>query len=128
MIEPGSPLAGPFGFKLVCTSGTARVLSDAGIEVETVRKLQEGRPNCSTRWPTARSNSSSNTPSGKRRADRRGANPLCRRCLRRALRHDDSVAWLSWKALEAYVKDPVPRVRALQDWAKTGQLFAAVEP
>jgi len=28
------------------------------------------------------------------------------------------------KALEAYVKDPVPRVHALQDWAKAGQLVA----
>ena len=31
------------------------------------------------------------------------------------------------KALEAYVKDPVPRVRALQDWAKMDQAAVAVE-
>jgi carbamoyl-phosphate synthase large subunit len=33
------------GFKLVATSGTARVLEDAGLAVERVYKVKEGRPN-----------------------------------------------------------------------------------
>ncbi|NBW95924.1 MAG: carbamoyl-phosphate synthase large subunit, partial [Planctomycetia bacterium] len=33
------------GFELLATSGTARTLSEAGIPVETVKKLQEGHPN-----------------------------------------------------------------------------------
>ena len=33
------------GFKLVATEGTSRILSDAGCSVETVNKVQEGRPN-----------------------------------------------------------------------------------
>jgi carbamoyl-phosphate synthase large subunit len=33
------------GFKLLATSGTARVLREAGLEVTTVKKLQEGHPN-----------------------------------------------------------------------------------
>ena len=32
------------GFKLVATRGTARTIRDAGMEVETVNKVQEGRP------------------------------------------------------------------------------------
>ena len=32
------------GFKLVATQGTARVLEKAGLEVELVNKVQEGRP------------------------------------------------------------------------------------
>jgi carbamoyl-phosphate synthase large subunit len=32
------------GFKLVATEGTSRILSDAGCSVETVNKVQEGRP------------------------------------------------------------------------------------
>ncbi len=33
------------GFELLATSGTARALAEAGIPVETVKKLQEGHPN-----------------------------------------------------------------------------------
>jgi carbamoyl-phosphate synthase large subunit len=33
------------GFELIATSGTAEALSQAGIEVEAVKKLQEGHPN-----------------------------------------------------------------------------------
>ncbi|MEI8022216.1 MAG: carbamoyl-phosphate synthase large subunit, partial [Schlesneria sp.] len=33
------------GFKIMCTSGTARIFREYGLEVETVKKLQEGRPN-----------------------------------------------------------------------------------
>ena len=33
------------GFELIATSGTSEALSQAGIEVETVKKLQEGHPN-----------------------------------------------------------------------------------
>ncbi|MFM8380094.1 MAG: carbamoyl-phosphate synthase large subunit [Planctomycetia bacterium] len=33
------------GFELLATSGTARTLAEAGIPVETVKKLQEGHPN-----------------------------------------------------------------------------------
>jgi carbamoyl-phosphate synthase large subunit len=33
------------GFKLVATSGTARVLEEAGLTVERVYKVKEGRPN-----------------------------------------------------------------------------------
>ncbi|NCA10543.1 carbamoyl-phosphate synthase large subunit [bacterium] len=33
------------GFELLATSGTARALTEAGIPVETVKKIQEGHPN-----------------------------------------------------------------------------------
>jgi carbamoyl-phosphate synthase large subunit len=33
------------GFELIATSGTARVLAEAGLAVRHVFKLQEGRPN-----------------------------------------------------------------------------------
>ena len=32
------------GFKLVATTGTAKIISDAGLEVQLVSKVQEGRP------------------------------------------------------------------------------------
>ena len=33
------------GFRLVANIGTARVLREAGVNIESIRKLQEGRPN-----------------------------------------------------------------------------------
>ena len=33
------------GFKLICTAGTHKVVTDAGIAAERINKLQEGRPN-----------------------------------------------------------------------------------
>ncbi|RLT96726.1 MAG: carbamoyl-phosphate synthase large subunit, partial [Ketobacter sp.] len=33
-----------FGFKLIATSGTARLIQDAGLEVKPINKVKEGRP------------------------------------------------------------------------------------
>ncbi|MBQ0042222.1 MAG: carbamoyl-phosphate synthase large subunit [Lachnospiraceae bacterium] len=44
VIEVAKSLSGD-GFKIVATSGSAKYLSEAGIEVTPVKKLQEGRPN-----------------------------------------------------------------------------------
>ncbi|OUS28492.1 carbamoyl phosphate synthase large subunit [Gammaproteobacteria bacterium 45_16_T64] len=41
--EVGKKLA-EIGFELVATSGTAKVLKDAGLEVATINKVKEGRP------------------------------------------------------------------------------------
>jgi carbamoyl-phosphate synthase large subunit len=128
MIEPARRLRA-LGFKLVCTSGTARVLSDAGIEVETVRKLQEGRPNLLDKMANGEIQFIFNTPSGK------GARTDEGRIRSAAVAYGvPCVTTIPGclavvKALQAYVKDPVPHVRALQDWAKAGELFAsAAEP
>jgi carbamoyl-phosphate synthase large subunit len=53
------------GFKLVCTSGTGGVLKAQGIEVETVRKIQEGRPNLLDYLANGAIDLVVNTPSGK---------------------------------------------------------------
>lgn len=42
-IQPAKTLT-QMGFSVIATSGTARYLSEAGIEVETVKKVLEGRP------------------------------------------------------------------------------------
>ena len=88
MIEPARRLRA-LGFKLVCTSGTARVLAEAGIEVETVRKLQEGRPNLLDKMANGEIQFIFNTPERQRCPHRRRPHPLGRRRLRRPLRHDD---------------------------------------
>jgi hypothetical protein len=64
MIEPARRLKS-LGYQLVCTSGTARVFQDAGIEVEVVRKVQEGRPNLLDLMANGEIHLIFNTPSGK---------------------------------------------------------------
>ncbi len=53
------------GFKLVSTAGTARLLADAGVEAELVRKVQEGRPNLLDLIANDEIALVINTPSGK---------------------------------------------------------------
>jgi carbamoyl-phosphate synthase large subunit len=53
------------GFQLSATSGTARTLAAAGIEVETVKKLQEGHPNLLDHLIDGRVQLIFNTPRGK---------------------------------------------------------------
>ncbi len=53
------------GFELIATSGTAEALSQAGIEVEAVKKLQEGHPNLIDHLIDGRVQLIFNTPRGK---------------------------------------------------------------
>jgi carbamoyl-phosphate synthase large subunit len=115
MVEPARRLE-KLGFKIVSTSGTARVLSEAGIKVEIVRKLQEGRPNLLDHMANGDIHFIFNTPSGKGARTDEGrirsaavtygvpcvtTIPGCRAVV---------------EALEAAAENPTPQVRALQDW------------
>ena len=53
------------GYKLMCTRGTALVLRAAGIPVEEVLKLQEGRPNLLDHMANGAVAMIMNTPSGR---------------------------------------------------------------
>ena len=53
------------GFELIATSGTSEALSQAGIDVETVKKLQEGHPNLIDHLIDGRVQLIFNTPRGK---------------------------------------------------------------
>ena len=62
------PIASKFaelGFNLMCTSGTAAALAEHGIQVETVRKIHEGRPNLLDHLANGAIALIVNTPSGK---------------------------------------------------------------
>jgi carbamoyl-phosphate synthase large subunit len=124
MVEPARRLRA-LGFKLVATSGTARVLSEGGVQVETVRKLQEGRPNLLDKMANGEIQLIFNTPSGKgARTDegkiRAAAVSYGVPCVTTI---PGCLAVVT--ALEAHVQSPLPRVRALQDWAKSEQTIAA---
>jgi carbamoyl-phosphate synthase large subunit len=53
------------GFELMATAGTSRTLAEAGIPVETVKKLQEGHPNLIDHLIDGRVQLIFNTPRGK---------------------------------------------------------------
>ena len=65
------PIAGGFadlGFKLVATEGTARTLQRSGIEVTSILKVYEGRPNILDLIHNGEIDLIINTPIGKRQA------------------------------------------------------------
>jgi carbamoyl-phosphate synthase large subunit len=64
IIEPARLLT-ELGYKLMATSGTARVLRNAGVAVERVNKLQEGHPHVVDHLINGRVSLVINTPSGK---------------------------------------------------------------
>ncbi|MBD3379173.1 MAG: carbamoyl-phosphate synthase large subunit [Candidatus Omnitrophica bacterium] len=53
------------GFKIVATSGTAKILNSNSIEVEAVKKMHEGRPNVMDLVKDGKIDLIINTPSGK---------------------------------------------------------------
>ncbi|MBI1346542.1 carbamoyl-phosphate synthase large subunit [bacterium] len=105
------------GFRIVCTSGTAKAFREAGIDVETIRKLQEGRPNLLDLMANREIQFIFNTPSGK------GARTDEGKIRAAAVMNGVScVTTLPGciavvQALEALKDNRSPRVKALQDWA-----------
>jgi carbamoyl-phosphate synthase large subunit len=105
------------GFRIVCTAGTARVFREAGLEVDVVRKLQEGRPNLLDLMANQQLQLIFNTPSGK------GARTDEGRIRAAAVMNGIScVTTLPGciavvQALEALSRNPAPRVKTLQEWS-----------
>ena len=120
IIEPARSLI-RLGFKILCTSGTAHVLQEAGVEVETVRKLQEGRPNLLDYMANGDVQLVFNTPSGK--GARTDEGKIRSAAVAYGIPYVTTIpgCLAAVQALEALAKNPTPRVRTLQDWtlAKT---------
>ena len=120
MVEPARMLQ-TLGFDLVATAGTATVLTEAGIEVETIRKLAQGRPNLLDYLANGDIQFIFNTPSGK------GARTDEGKIRAAAVAHGvPCVTTVPGclavvQALEAMLENPVPRVRALQDWMRSAK-------
>jgi carbamoyl-phosphate synthase large subunit len=64
-IAPIARALSGMGYKLVSTHGTGRVLREAGIDVEAIPKIQEGRPNLLDLMKNDQIVLVINTPSGK---------------------------------------------------------------
>tara|TARA_R110002111_G_scaffold117466_2_gene179446 strand:- start:4033 stop:7287 length:3255 start_codon:yes stop_codon:yes gene_type:complete len=115
IIEPARRLI-ELGFKIVSTSGTARVLKDAGLEVSTVKKLKEGRPNLLDMMANQEVQFIFNTPSGK--GSRTDEGKIRSASVSYGVTCVTTIpgCLAVVKALEALADDPTPQVRALQDW------------
>ncbi len=115
MIEPARRLQ-HMGFKLLCTSGTAEVFQRAGLEVEVVRKVQEGRPNLLDYMANGDVQFIFNTPSGKGSRTDEG------RIRAAAVTYGVPCVttlpgcFVMVRAIEYVLKHPQPEVRALQEW------------
>ena len=115
MIEPARRLQ-QLGFRIVCTSGTARVFRENGLEVDVVKKLQEGRPNLLDIMANQEIDFIFNTPNGK------GARTDEGRIRAASVAHGiPCVTTLPGclavvDALEALADHPEPRVKAIQEW------------
>lgn len=104
------------GFKITSTVGTAKAFRDAGIEVDVVRKLQEGRPNLLDMMANDEVQFIFNTPSrrgpetdeGKIRAGSVSNKIPCVTTL------PGCMAMV--EALEYLAKNPQPSVTPLQEW------------
>ncbi|APZ92804.1 carbamoyl-phosphate synthase large subunit [Fuerstiella marisgermanici] len=116
MIEPARRLLA-LGFSVVCTAGTARVFREAGLDVDVVKKLQEGRPNVLDTLANQEIQFIFNTPSGK------GARTDEGRIRAASVTHGvpcvttvpGCLAVVD--ALEALAKQPDLKVKSLQEWA-----------
>jgi carbamoyl-phosphate synthase large subunit len=64
-IVPIAQALAAMGYKIISTSGTARTLRRAGLMIEEIPKLQEGRPNLIDHMKNAQIALVINTPSGK---------------------------------------------------------------
>jgi len=115
IIEPARRLI-ELGYKIVSTSGTARVLQDAGLEVSTVRKLKEGRPNLLDMMANQDVQFIFNTPSGK--GSRTDEGKIRSASVSYGVTCVTTIpgCLAVVKALEALAEDSTPQVRALQDW------------
>ncbi|MCC7420410.1 MAG: carbamoyl-phosphate synthase large subunit [Planctomycetaceae bacterium] len=104
------------GFKLIGTSGTSRVLREAGIDIETVRKLQEGRPNLIDYMANGDVHLIMNTPSGKGTRTEEGKIRSAAVTYGVPCVTTIPGCLAIVKALEALAENPVPQVRSIQEW------------
>ena len=103
------------GFELVATGGTATVLEKAGLKVERIHKLQEGRPNAIDLLKNKELQLVINTPSGATPARRRNQDPHHRRLYRHA-DHDHHLQRPSRRARHCGPKKSGYGVKTVQEY------------
>ncbi len=115
MIEPARRLK-ELGFHILTTSGTGQVLSQAGLEVEVIRKVQEGRPNLLDLMTNGEVQFIFNTPSGK--GSRTDEGRIRAAAVTYGVPYATTLpgCFAMVRAIEHLMEHPVPQVRSLQEW------------
>ncbi len=119
MIEPMRRIAA-LGFRIIATAGTGKTLQDAGVDVEIIRKVQEGRPNLLDMMVNGEVQFIFNTPSGKGSRTEEG------RIRAAAVTHGVPCVttlpgcYAMVQAIEYLHDNPHPQVRSLQEWHALG--------
>ena len=114
------------GYSILSTSGTAKVLEEAGVEVERVKKIKEGHPNLLDHLIDQRVAMIFNTPKGKGARTDEGK-------IRAAAVQTGVPCITTLQAAKAVVRgiaamrDQPLEVRALQDEESMSQLMAPAE-
>ncbi len=120
MIEPARRLQ-QLGFKILATGGTARILTESGLQVTTVKKLQDGRPNLLDHMANDEVQLIFNTPSGK------GARTDEGKIRAAAVIYGVSCVTTIpgclavVQAIEALAQNPTIRVKSLQEWLQPAE-------
>lgn len=118
MIEPVRKLI-ELGFRVISTSGTAKIFNEAGLNVETVKKVQEGRPNLLDMMVNGDVQFIFNTPSGKGSRTEEGriraaAVTYGVPCVTTMPGCEAMV-----NAIEYLFENPAPEVKSIQEWHQT---------
>jgi carbamoyl-phosphate synthase large subunit len=115
MIEPARKLKA-LGFRIIATAGTAKVLNEANVSAEIVKKVQEGRPNLIDFMVNGDVQAIFNTPSGKGSRTEEG------RIRATAVMYGVPCVttlpgcFAMVQAMEYLSKNPAPQVRTIQEW------------
>jgi carbamoyl-phosphate synthase large subunit len=109
------------GFSLVATSGTSELLGNAGIPVETVQKIAEGRPNVVDLITNKEVSLVINTPSGARSQSDGFAMRNAALGAGVPIITTIAAAWAATQAIESLQKDAW-EIRSLQDYYKSANI------
>ena len=115
MIEPARRIH-ELGFKIISTVGTAKMLNDAGIPAEIVKKVQEGRPNLIDMMVNGDVQFIFNTPSGKGSRTEEGHIRASAVTYGVPCVTTLPGCYAMVQAIEFLSKHPAPRVRSIQEW------------
>lgn len=113
------------GFQLLATSGTAAVLRDAGLDVEVVRKVYEGRPNIVDLLVNHEVALVINTASGKNTA--RDSRAIRRAALTYKVPYCTTIAAAKATARALAAGSPAGHVESLQEYYRRGGAAGAEE-
>lgn len=113
------------GFQILATSGTAAILRDAGIDVEVVRKVYEGRPNIVDLLVNHEVALVINTASGKNTA--RDSRAIRRAALTYKVPYCTTIAAARATAMALAAGSPAGHVESLQEYYRRGGNAGNVE-